>query len=204
MDRLHRQLSCLAAGLGVALLSGLAACGAESGSARAAPARVIDSILPRDVAVARFRTGVPEVTALAGGAPTREALVRQFVEALERRDTAGLRELLLTRAEFAWLYYPTNPQGLPPYDLSPGLLWEMSSLNSAKGLRRALQEFGGTSLGYQGHVCDPQTSRQGANTVTGPCTVRLLHGTSDREVRLFGLIVERGGRHKFVSYANKL
>ncbi|MDP3909894.1 MAG: hypothetical protein Q8Q14_05850 [Gemmatimonadales bacterium] len=165
---------------------------------------MIDSILPRDVAVARFRTGVPEVTALAGGAPTREALVRQFVEALERRDTAGLRELLLTRAEFAWLYYPTNPQGLPPYDLSPGLLWEMSSLNSAKGLRRALQEFGGTSLGYQGHVCDPQTSRQGANTVTGPCTVRLLHGTSDREVRLFGLIVERGGRHKFVSYANKL
>jgi hypothetical protein len=34
--------------------------------------------------------------------------------------------------------------------------------------------------------------------------VRLARGGVARELRLFGLIIERDGVHKFVSYANKL
>jgi len=203
MDHLRRQLSAAALSLGAAL-GGLAACGGEGGTARAQPALVVDSILPRDEALARFRRSLPEVARLQGGAPSASALVERFVAALARSDTAALRDLLLTRAEFAWLYFPTNPQGLPPYSLAPGLMWDMLTLEGGKGLRRALAEFGGRRLAYQGHSCDPAPSRQGRNAVTGPCVVDLTRDGDALALRLFGLLIERDGVHKFVSYANRL
>ena len=193
MDRVQYQL--------IALL-GLAACGAD---ARARDTgSVVDSIVPREVALAQFRAGLPEVTWLAGGAPSRQALVREFVTALASGDTAALRALTLSRAEFAWLYYPTTPQGLPPYDLSPGLMWTMLELNSERGLRHALAEYGGRATRYVSHTCDQRASYEGANTVYGPCVVRLRVAGDIAEQRLFGLIVNRDSRFKFVSFANKL
>jgi hypothetical protein len=165
----------------------------------------IDSLVPRVEALRRFRESMPPVDSLAGGAAGRDALVRAYIRALERRDTVVLRRLLLTRSEFGYLYYPTNPQGLPPYDLSPDLMWFMLSTTSDKGLTRALAELGGQRLGYTGYLCDSVPSRQGVNTVWGPCTVQLHpKGRDATSERLFGLIVERDGRYKFVSYANKM
>jgi hypothetical protein len=204
MDHLRSQLTAVAVALGAAVAGALAGCGTESASARAEIGGTIDSILPREEALARFREGLPEVPELAGGAPSRDALVRRFADALERADTAALRALLMSRGEFAWLYYPTNPQALPPYGLSPGLMWDMLSLGSGRGLRRALSAHGGRPLRYQGYACDSAVSRQGPNTVSGPCLLALGSGRDSVAMRLFGLIVERAGRYKFVSYANKL
>ena len=163
-----------------------------------------DRLVPRAEALRRFRAGIPPVDSLSGGATSRNALVRQYVGAIERRDTLVLRRLLLTRGEFAYLYYPTNPQGLPPYDLSPELMWFMLSTGSDKGITRVLQDLGGKRLGYTGYVCDSVPSREGANTVWGPCQVQLQPKAEDSSSqRLFSLIVERGGRYKFVSYSNK-
>jgi hypothetical protein len=191
-------------GLGVALvgLAGLIACGADA-SARNAET-TIDSIVPRDVALARFREGTPEVTELTGGASSRNALVRRFVRALTAGDTATLSSLTLTRAEFAWLYYPTTPQGLPPYDLAPGLMWSMLDMNGHRGLSAALDAYRGRVTRYVGHSCDTVVSRERANTVYGPCTVRLAVDHDTVQERLFGAIISRGGRFKFVSLANKL
>ena len=194
MDRVQHQL--------IALLS-LAACGTDA-SARGADV-TIDSIVPREVALAQFQAGEPKVTWLAGGATSRDALVREFVAALTTPDTAALRRLTLSRAEFAWLYYPTTPQGQPPYDLSPGLMWTMLELHGERGLRHALEAFGGMPARYAGHTCDARSSHEGANTVYGPCTVRLAIARGDTvEQRLFGLIIARDRRFKFVSLANKL
>jgi hypothetical protein len=209
MDGLHHQLRRLVAGCGAAALlggGGLTACGrdASAGSSGGAAAGVVDSIVPREVALARFREGVPEVRALVGGAPSREALVRTFVTALTAGDTAALRALTLSRAEFAWLYYPTTPQGLPPYDLSPGLMWTMFDLHGTRGMRNALEAYAGRPVRYVGHTCDARASDEGRNTVYGPCTVRFALDGTTVEQRLFGLIVRRDGRFKFVSLANRL
>jgi hypothetical protein len=191
------------------MLFSLAGCGRSQGTVRRVaseqrPVR-IDSVVPREVALRQFQEASRRVDALAGGARSRQALVRAYVRALERRDTTMLARLLLTRDEFAFLYYPTNAQGLPPYNLAPDLMWFMLSQGSEKGLARALQERGGSPLGYVGHRCDGNPSREGQNLVWGPCLVqrRLPDGLGGAE-RLFGLILERGGRYKFVSYANKL
>ncbi len=56
-----------------------------------------------------------------------------------------------------------------------------------------------------GERCEGEASRQGENRVYGPCLVRLRTGHADTsEGRVFGLVIERRGRWKFVSYANDL
>jgi len=189
---------------GVALLViAILACG-RGGSHRTATGAV-DSALPRAQALARFRRDLPAVSALEGGATSRDELVRHFIAALERRDTSALRSLTLTRSEFAYLYYPTTPQGLPPYDLAPDLMWFMLVEHGTKGGSHALQERGGHELRLLGHRCEGNPSREGENTLWGPCLVLRLGERDDTIAeRLFGLIMERGGRFKFVNYANNL
>jgi hypothetical protein len=133
--------------------------------------------------------------------------VRLFVDRLAAADTAGLGALTMSRAEFAWLYYPTAPEAHPPYDLAPGLMWFVLEGNSAKGLRRALEEYGGKPLGYVGYRCEGEPRVHGANRIHPLCIVRRLAepgGTDTLEIRLFGPVLEREGRFKFVSLANRL
>lgn len=178
-----------------------AACADADGAGTGA----IDSVVPRDTALARFRQGLDPVDHLQGGSPTRDALIERFVEALEAADTAALAALALSRAEFAWLYYPTVPEAYPPYDLRPGLMWFMVEGNSSKGLRRALEEYGGRPLRVVDWRCEGDTRVYGENRVHPLCVVRRLEAPGDTvEQRLFGPVVERGGRFKFVSLANTL
>ncbi|HXO86405.1 MAG TPA: hypothetical protein VN803_12870, partial [Gemmatimonadales bacterium] len=94
----------------IALCFVAAACGNDGTAGRAQAATRVDSAVSREAELARFRDGLTEPAALAGGAASRDALVRAFVRALQARDTIALAGLLLTRAEFAYLYYPTNPE----------------------------------------------------------------------------------------------
>lgn len=188
---------------GSVLAAALAACGGVE--AKPSPGGVVDSIVPRDTAIARFQRSLPLVTAFQGGAPSRDRLVQRFVAALEKRDTAGLRAQALDRSEFGWLYYPTNPEGLPPYNLTPQLMWFLVQGRNEQGLAKLLDRRAGHSLHYLGYRCEGKPDQQGQNTVWGPCVVLRRTEQSDTVgERLFGQIVARDGRYKFVSYANKL
>ncbi|MBI2402986.1 MAG: hypothetical protein HYV20_09705 [Gemmatimonadetes bacterium] len=193
----------------MSLILGLLACGGRDGSGGSARAEArpayVDSGVPREVSLARFREGLADPGRLEGGAKSRDELLRRYVEALERRDTMVLVGMTITRAEFAYLYYRTGPEARPPYDLDPGLFWFMLQQNSRKGLLRALDDRGGRPLGYLGYTCDDEPSQHRSNTVWGPCLVRRVPAPGDTVVgRLFGPIVEREGRFKFLSYGNKL
>ena len=192
----------LVAGAGVVLLGCRESRAASPPAAH--PPTHVDSILPRDEALRRFKQGTRATEALSGGTTSRDALVRAFVSALAARDTARLGRLALDRDEFAYLYYPTTPQGRPPYDLAPDLMWFTLQTGSDKGLGRALEANGGRSLRLASYHCDPMPSREGENLVWGPCVVRYRVDGRLREARLFGLILERQGRFKFVSYGNRL
>jgi hypothetical protein len=163
---------------------------------------VVDSSLPLAEALRRFRVGLPIVTRLSGGAPTRAALVRRFVQAVEQRDTAAVRAMVLSRAEFAYLYYPYSPFTREPHEQMAGLVWLFTQANSSKGISRAFDRLGNRSLAYRGHRCDAQPGRQGPNLLWEGCVVRFGDGETASDVRLFGSILERDGQLKFVSYAN--
>lgn len=201
----------LLSGVLVLLVAVASACHgeSESGAAHAAelvPGGVVDSILPIDEELRRFRADLPaEAALLAEVALSREALVERFVDALARADLAELRSLALNRAEFAYLYYPFTRYTLPPYELGPGLLWFQIQNRSSRGLTRALTRLGGEPLRYVGHECNPIPQSEERNTLWTNCEVelRLPDGESYRG-RLFGTILEREGRFKFVSYSNEL
>lgn len=185
------------------LLAALSAC--DRGASSVARAEeTVDSVVPRAVALERFRAGLPATTGLAGGEASRDALVRAFVAAVEAADTAKLVRLAMTRAEFAYLYYPTNPEGLPPYDLSPGLMWTLLETRHRQGLFHLLEERAGRPLHAAGYRCDGTARRQGENQIVGPCVIRRREAGGVIEEQLFGLIIERGGRFKFVSLSNAL
>jgi hypothetical protein len=194
------------AGLAVLLAGTMLGGGCGEREVRAAESGrgTVDSAVPIEVALERFRRDLPRPAGLSGGAPSREELVRRFVSALEASDTAALRRLVLQKDEFAWLYYPSTPMARPPYELAPGLLWFQMQGQTEKGASLLLSDRAGAPLGYLGHEC-ASPRREGENTVYGHCvTRRIAAGGDTLGDRLFGLIVERGGIFKFVSYANKL
>ncbi|HEX5003815.1 MAG TPA: hypothetical protein VFV65_00760 [Gemmatimonadales bacterium] len=180
------------------------ACAREPRVARAATDGVVDSVIPRAEALRRFRVGLDTVRVLEGGAPSRDALVRAYVAALEAADTTAIKRLTLSKAEFAWLYYPESAQGRPPYDLSPSLMWFMMDEQSRKGLTRALAERGGAPYADAGYLCMGEAVREGPNTLWGPCVVSRVSAAGDTiPERLFGQILGRDGVFKITTHANK-
>jgi hypothetical protein len=74
---------------------------------------VVDSILPPEEALRRFRAGMDAPRAL-DGPRTRDELVRRFISAVHTRNAAALRALAITRAEFGYLVYPESKLSRPP------------------------------------------------------------------------------------------
>jgi hypothetical protein len=148
----------------------------------------------------RFRADLPESpAALASGAESRDSLIQRYVRALEQRDTLTLEALSLTRTEFAYLYYPSSKMSSPPYELPAALMWARLQASNRKGALRALDAYGGRLLGFTGYHC-PEPSTEGENRIWAGCLLRTTGG----ELRLFGSILERGGRYAFISLANDL
>ena len=176
----------------------------EVSAGNASSVRIVDSAIPIVEALRRFRQDLPEPRTLQGGSASRETLVRRFTRSLETRDTAALRRMALRADEFAWFYYPSSPLSQPPYELSPALMWFQTQGESERGASRLLAERGGRPIRYVGHTC--AASRiEGKNRIHSHCELRHVTTAGDTVgERLFGLVLERDGVFKFVSYANRL
>lgn len=188
-----------------ALLSGCGAPGpmpAETVTGTA-PGTTVDSILPPAVALERFRAGGSPVRALEGGEASIGALVAAWVAAIETEDTTAIRRLLVDRAEFAWLYYPESQFARRPLYQPPEILWMRIQVESEKGIVRVLRRLGGSTLGYRAVRCPGPPRVEGANRLHEYCAVeRVIGGDTVPEV-LFGGILERGGRFKFLGYGTR-
>jgi len=173
---------------------------------RASPGYVVDSILPVEEAIRRFGAAIggQPVTALTGSSPSREALVRRFMNALAAGDSADLRAMAVNAREFADLIYPESPYTRPPYRQSPALVWNQIENPSASGFTRLVRRLGKQPLRYVDHNCDAKPDRQGRNLIWTNCFVRLRSPNEPTTShRLFGSIIQRDGKFKIVSYKNE-
>jgi hypothetical protein len=163
---------------------------------------VVDSAVPMNVALARFRAdlGAPPV-GLGGGRSSREELLGGIVHALRTRDTAFFESIAMNRAEFAYLYYPTSSLARRPYELPPALAWMQIQATNRKSVIRSLGAFGGKDLCFLGYHCAPDPTLQGANRIWHDCLIVVRTGTDTLGARLIGGILERGGEFKVLSYA---
>lgn len=66
----------------------------------------------------------------------------QFIRAVQQQDTVALMRTHLSRAEFAYLYYPSHPQAQPPYSLPPDLMWIMIEAQSVDGVSDTVSRLG--------------------------------------------------------------
>lgn len=173
-------------------------------TAPAAEAAVpVDSIRPAAEALARFREGVPRVESLAGGADSRDALVARFVDAVARQDTAAVRAMVLDRAEYAWIYFPSLRRMNPATNLQPEVMWMLHAQESEKGITRVLRRLGGGQARFGGYACEAAPQVEGANRYWHACTVEAVAPDGEKAaLKLFGSLIEHGGRWKIVSYAN--
>ena len=156
-----------------------------------------------DSSLRDFRRGLPEVDALEGGESGRDALVRRFVNAVTARDTTTLRRMLITRAEYAWLYFPDARLARPPYGIDPAFLWMQVGSNTDRDLPKAFAAVG-PGASYAGVSCPDSTLREGPNRIHERCLAVVARGARRDTLSLFGTILERNGRFKFLSYANRL
>lgn len=164
-----------------------------------------DVTRPRAEQLVQFRAGLPEATVLAGGTASRDELVERWVAAVAAADTTTVQRLLLDRAEFAWLFYPTSAQALPPYDLPPGLLWDMLSRQSNGGMEYVFRRWNDREPRLESYDCGTEPVAEGDNLIHGPCVMRIVVDGGDTvAARLTGPIIERAGMFKFVSYTNDL
>jgi hypothetical protein len=199
----------------IALIVFALACGegeekwlAPETAARGAPSvavqsATVDSVLPMEVMLARFREGLSEPAVLEHGAITRNALVDGIMTALQASDTAAFEALAVDRAEFAWLYFPSASIARPPYELPPGLAWFRLQEGNRKGVFRALRELEGRPLALYGHRCEPEPVVEGQNRIWVGCAVHLARASGQPvSLRLFESILERDGRFAVLSFAN--
>lgn len=196
---------------GVVLLAALTGCDAlpKHGVAAATAERVpvyVDSVFPIEEEIRRFRETVPDsATTLQGGARSIDELVARFLDALEVRDVDALGELAMTSAEFIDLYYPNTRFTKRPYELSPGLVWFQLETYGSAGLKRALARHGGRAFDRARHACPAEPELEGTNRIWSGCVVRHVDEAGDTlSLSLFGAIIERDGRFKFINYANRL
>lgn len=170
------------------------------------PGDAVDSIFPVEVMLARFRGGLDSVGTFAGGATDPEALATAFLAAVAAGDSGALGAMHVTPAEFAWLVYPDHIYARPPYELDPAIQWLQIQAASAKGIARVLERYGSRPLAFRALECPADTLQFVAGAVVkgwGPCRVTYASGDSVLTRRLFGTIVARDGRAKFLGYANE-
>lgn len=174
----------------------------------ATPGYIVDTVHAMDELLRRFREPLspPAEMRLAPVASSRDALVRNYMNAMRQADTAALEALLIDRAEFAWIYFPGSPYAAEPYELPPEHVWFHTEAETGKGLARAMRAMAGRSVTFHGYTCDDEPERYGDASVWTGCRLQWRDEDAQREwdFRMFGSIIEHHGRFKFVSYANKL
>lgn len=173
---------------------------------RARPDYVIDSILPTEEMLRRFRAkvGGTPVTALQDASQSRDALVARFLKAVAAGDSTDLRAMALTAREFADLVYPEGPNTKPPYKEDPAIVWMTIQNPSQSGYTRLLRRTDEIPTALADYRCTGPTERQGRNIFTAGCVLRLK--AKDGVIsshRYFGSIIERDHRFKIVSFRNE-
>lgn len=176
--------------------------GTVASAASRPPGYIVDSIHPPETTLRRFRAGLEEPHQL-DGPRTRDELVRRFVAAVHARNAQALRALTISRAEFAYLVYPESRLSKPPYRQPPEITWFLLEAGTGAAVQKLVTR-GADRFQLLGYRCPALPEPEGALRIWTDCMVEAREGDSNRELRLFGRIVERNGRFKFVGLQGDL
>ena len=130
-----------------------------------------------------------------------EALARAVLAAVEQRDADALRTLALTKEEFIEHVWPELPAARPERNLTSAWVWGDLNQKSNIMLRETLAAHGGRKHTLLSVRFLGDTTRYTSYRVhrEGELTVKEVSGT-ERNLRVFGSVIEKDGRYKVFSY----
>ncbi|MCS7014182.1 MAG: hypothetical protein RMI34_06800 [Chloroherpetonaceae bacterium] len=141
---------------------------------------------------------------LSHSARTPEELIDIALEALAKRDTATLKNIMINEYEFRNWLWPEFPASLPVMNISPDFAWQNLLQNSEKGLRLALEKYGGKKFSYVSHrFLKGQDYYQTFIVHTQTRVVIADSLGRQREMKELGSFVEMNGRYKLMSYRDR-
>lgn len=178
------------------------------------PGYVVDSVFSPEEGLRRFQATVraPRPARFAGGAADQETLLRNYWTALVRHDTLAIRELVVSHAEFAYLYLPESA----PFaaGMHPSAAWILYESATGRGLSRAFREAtsraaaSSSSTSRDGAItatiCRDQGRDEGKSHTFGPCGVVLRAAQSTDTLWIAATLVRRDGVVKFLGLDNAL
>lgn len=176
-------------------------------SLRSLPGYVVDSIFPPDEALRRFQATVQGAapTGLTGGAADSVTLLKRYWTALLAKDTLAIRLLVVSHAEFAYLFFPESVAFAS--GMQPSAAWILYESSTGRGLTRAFgaaQGVDATTAQNVSTICRDRQSEEGRSLVYGPCGVVLRRGTQRDTLWIASTLIRRDGVHKFLGLDSPL
>ena len=168
------------------------------------PGYVVDSLFTPEEDLRRFQATVvgPVPTQLSGGAASTDALIREYWALLSTGDTLSMSPLVVSRGEYAYLYFPGSVEatsGMPP-----AIGWELIVRQSGRGLTRALRIAQVGPSVIKSVTCSDTPRVSGKNTIYGPCGVVITRDGTEQTVWVVKSLIERDGVHKLFGLQNEL
>jgi len=139
-------------------------------------------------------------TRLAGTSGSPEEVCRRALEALKHNDTLGLQRLRLTEFEHDSLLVPQMPASPAGLERDMDMAWRLLDQRSIKGIRRAMEDYGGRRFSLV-KVRFTKPEERFGHLVAHKGTEVTVRDSSGVELVLpiFGSILEDNGRYKLVS-----
>lgn len=168
------------------------------------PGYVVDSVFSPEEGLRRFQAtvGAPRPARFAGGAADQETLLRRYWTALVRHDTLAIRALVVSHAEFAYLYLPESA----PFTsgMQPSAAWILYESQTGRGLSRAFREATARDGTITATVCRDQGRDEGRSRTFGPCGIVLRGAQRTDTLWIAATLVRRDGIVKFLGLDNAL
>lgn len=140
-------------------------------------------------------------TLLANSSSSAEEACQRVLDALAMSDTTTMHSLRITRFEHDSVLVPNMPIGnADPATTDIGYAWFLLDQNNVKGIRRAIDDYGGQQFRVAGIRFTKPAQQHGPVTLHKGTEVTVTD-TAGTELVLpiFGSIIEHGHRFKVVS-----
>lgn len=139
---------------------------------------------------------------LRGGGDSPEQLIQFALDKLAANHESGLDSLTITRYEHDSLLIPQMPIGQAPKELTDlNMAYVMMRRTNMKGLRRALDEYGGRQYKLKKVEFPKPLEVYGTFTVYRETLVTVSDSAANEFVLpIFGSIVSDGSRYKLAAF----
>lgn len=147
------------------------------------------------------RNSTPGQRRLANAAGSPDAVAKHFLNALAGGDEAAMRSLRLTKQEFCDYVWPELPASKVP-NLDCDFAWRQATLNSEAGLYESLPVHKGKKYQLVSVRFEKGTETYQTYKVHRDARLRIRDEEGvEREIKLFGSMLELGGKFKLFSFA---